>query len=209
MWSPVLPYVCKSLQCAVPTHKTGEQGELICVRALVCVCVSGVSCWWQAFLVAAWCVPSVRPRATLLPQPPSSHLQGAGPQNPGLPSAQEPSWGHQPRQAPPGLSGAGRGLGGAPGSPGSPGRALAMNPVRARAQGALRSGRAACRPGDLTRPRVSAGIPAPALNMPVIFISLRQAAKAIPPVAEAAATQCFPLVGRGNGGRPDFLITWC
>lgn len=24
-----------------------------------------------------------------------------------------------------------------------------------------------------------------------------------------AATQCFPLVGRGNGGRPDFLITWC
>lgn len=65
------------------------------------------------------------------------------------------------------------------------------------------------RPGDLTRPRVSAGIPAPALNMPVIFISLRQAAKAIPPAASAAATQCFPLVGRGNGGRPDFLITWC
>lgn len=24
-----------------------------------------------------------------------------------------------------------------------------------------------------------------------------------------AATQCFPSVGRGNGGRPDFLITWC
>ena len=64
-------------------------------------------------------------------------------------------------------------------------------------------------PGDLTRPRVSAGIPAPALNMPVIFISLRQASKAIPPAASAAATQCFPLVGRGNGGRPDFLITWC
>lgn len=69
--------------------------------------------------------------------------------------------------------------------------------------------RAASRPRELTRPRVSAGIPAPALNMPVIFISLRQAAKAIPPVAAAAATQCFPLVGRGNGGRPDFLITWC
>lgn len=71
------------------------------------------------------------------------------------------------------------------------------------------AGLAASRPRDLTRPRVSAGIPAPALNMPVIFISLRQAAKAIPPVASAAATQYFPLVGRGNGGRPDFLITWC
>lgn len=76
------------------------------------------------------------------------------------------------------------------------------SPVRA-------AGLAASRPRELTRPRVSAGIPAPALNMPVIFISLRQAAKAIPPVASAAATQCFPLVGRGNGGRPDFLITWC
>lgn len=73
----------------------------------------------------------------------------------------------------------------------------------------LPAGPAPGRPRELTRPRVSAGIPAPALNMPVIFISLRQAAKAIPPVAAAAATQCFPLVGRGNGGRPDFLITWC
>lgn len=73
----------------------------------------------------------------------------------------------------------------------------------------LPAGPARGRPRELTRPRVSAGIPAPALNMPVIFISLRQAVKAIPPVAAAAATQCFPLVGRGNGGRPDFLITWC
>lgn len=80
---------------------------------------------------------------------------------------------------------------------------------RARSSAGPPAGRAARRLRELTRPRVSAGIPAPALNMPVIFISLRQAAKAIPPVAAAAATQCFPLVGRGNGGRPDFLITWC
>lgn len=33
---------------------------------------------------------------------------------------------------------------------------------------------------ELTRPRVSAGIPAPALNMPVIFIPLRQASEGHP-----------------------------
>lgn len=33
---------------------------------------------------------------------------------------------------------------------------------------------------ELTRPRVSAGIPAPALNMPVIFIPLRQAGEGHP-----------------------------
>lgn len=88
-------------------------------------------------------------------------------------------------------------------------RSLVLAPAPARAPAPVRAPRAASRPRELTRPRVSAGIPAPALNMPVIFISLRQAAKAIPPAAAAAATQCFPLVGRGNGGRPDFLITWC
>lgn len=87
-------------------------------------------------------------------------------------------------------------------------RPQAAGPARPRGPAA----RLAAQParGLSSGPRVSAGIPAPALNMPVIFIPLRQAAKAIPPVASAAAaTQCFPLVGRGNGGRPDFLITWC
>lgn len=54
---------------------------------------------------------------------------------------------------------------------------------------------------------VCAGIPQLPLNMLVIFILLRNAA--IPPVAEAMATQCFPSVGKGNGKRPGFLITWC
>lgn len=105
-----------------------------------------------------------------------------------------------------GLSVAPRGSAGLGAGPGAQGRCCWHRP---RPRPLCAQERAAGRPRELTRPRVSAGIPAPALNMPVIFISLRQAAKAIPPVAKAAATQCFPLVGRGNGGRPDFLITWC
>lgn len=153
----------------------------------------------------------------ILPSP----LQGGRTQNPGpaqrararLPRAglARPLWGiseAQPGLNRPGSRGQGRGQGRGPVVRAGTACGRAHGRAHSRARG-LPAGCAAGRPRELTRPRVSAGIPDPALNMPVIFISLRQAAKAIPPVAQAAATQCFPLVGRGNGGRPDFLITWC
>ena len=150
-------------------------------------------------------LPSIRLRATL-PLPPHNFLpisREAGRRTQAGPSALQPGCGRLALPGPPRGS-ARLGGGGLGAGPGAQGRRSWHPPPPLCTQE-----RAARRPRELTGPRVSAGIPAPALNMPVIFISLRQAAKAIPPVAAAAATQCFPLVGRGNGGRPDFLITWC
>lgn len=141
------------------------------------VCVCTVGCTWSRRCVSPQC-----PSASSGFWPPSLlhrilplHLQGhstqAGPRALELGS---------PRPAWPGLSGLREAQGGRLGrAPGSPGR----RPGTGHSPGARSRPAPARRPRELTRPRVSAGIPAPALNMPVIFISLRQAARAIPPVA--------------------------
>lgn len=172
----------------------------MCACRYVQWCGDWGPCWWQLFVVAFWCVPN---------SPPGTRLRATLrlPTHNFLPISSEAGRKTQARPAT-SLAWPSEGLREAR-------RAWVLGPG---AQGRwcwhwswplCAQERAASPPRELTRPRVSAGIPAPALNMPVIFISLRQAAKAIPPVAAAAATQCFPLVGRGNGGRPDFLITWC
>lgn len=179
----------------------------VSVRVCTVLCVDWGPCRWQLFVAAVWSVPSplpgIRVRATLR-LPPHNFLpisREAGRRTQAGRARCSQAAGDQPGR---GLSQAPRGSAGLGAGPAAQGRWCWHPPRPLCAQE-----RAARRPRELTRPRVSAGIPAPALNMPVIFISLRQAAKAIPPVAAAAATQCFPLVGRGNGGRPDFLITWC
>lgn len=69
--------------------------------------------------------------------------------------------------------------------------------------------RLASRPGEVARPRVSAGIPAPALNMLVIFISLRQAAKGHPTSGRGGCCTMFPFSREGKWREarlPDHMV---
>lgn len=69
--------------------------------------------------------------------------------------------------------------------------------------------RLASRPGEVAGPRVSAGIPAPALNMLVIFISLRQAAKGHPTSGRGGCCTMFPFSREGKWREarlPDHMV---